>query len=234
MSGNGWLRMIADNPGHSAWYIERFRTMVADGADLDGEARFIDAIAPRHARILDAGCGPGRVGGRLTRLGHTVVGVDIDPELIAAARVEHPDTTWLVADRATVDLPAEGITEPFDIIVCAGNVMTFLDPATRVDVFEGFARHLTPDGRIVVGFGADRGYDVDDFTADARTAGLETSIRLASWDLQPLSPTSSFLVAVLCAAGDDIQMPNAALSRRSSCPVREDPRWSSSAPSRSR
>ena len=37
-------------------------------------------------KILDAGCGPGRVGGRLAALGHHVVGVDIDPELIAAAQ----------------------------------------------------------------------------------------------------------------------------------------------------
>ena len=85
MTGNGWLRMIAENPGHSNWYIERFRSLAASGHDLDGEARFVDAIAPRQAAILDAGCGPGRVGGRLATLGHQVVGVDIDPALIAAA-----------------------------------------------------------------------------------------------------------------------------------------------------
>ena len=38
MTGNGWLRMIAENPGHSDWYIERFRSMAASGHDLDGEA----------------------------------------------------------------------------------------------------------------------------------------------------------------------------------------------------
>ena len=27
MSDNGWLQMIAANPGHSAWYIERFRSI---------------------------------------------------------------------------------------------------------------------------------------------------------------------------------------------------------------
>eukprot|EP01041_Mallomonas_annulata_P025601 gene25601-46677_t len=43
--------MIAENPGHSEWYIERFRTMAASGHDLGGEARFVDASAPRRARI---------------------------------------------------------------------------------------------------------------------------------------------------------------------------------------
>ena len=70
-------------PGHSQWYIERFRTMAAEGADLGGEARLVDAMVPPRSRILDAGCGPGRVGAVLHERGHTVVGVDVDPELIA-------------------------------------------------------------------------------------------------------------------------------------------------------
>ena len=59
--------------------------MEAEGRDLAGEARFVDALAPRAARVLDAGCGPGRVGAFLHALGHTVVGVDVDPVLIVAA-----------------------------------------------------------------------------------------------------------------------------------------------------
>ena len=37
------------------------------GDDIDGEARFVDALADRGAAILDAGCGVGRVAGRLAR-----------------------------------------------------------------------------------------------------------------------------------------------------------------------
>ncbi len=85
-----WVEITRENPDHSTWYVERFRTMAADGDDLDGEARLIDAMVPRGARLLDAGCGPGRVGGRLSVLGHDVVGVDVDPVLIAAAEHDHP------------------------------------------------------------------------------------------------------------------------------------------------
>ena len=190
--------MIEDNPGHSAWYIERFRAMAADGQDLDGEARFVDAMVPRGARILDAGCGPGRVGGRLAALGHHVVGVDIDPALIVAAEADHPSATWLARDLAVLDLAADGIAERFDVIVSAGNVMTFLDPATRRDVLHRLTAHLAPGGRLAVGFGAGRGYEFDEFFADAAAVGLSDELRLSSWDLRPFDPaTGTFLVAVL-------------------------------------
>jgi SAM-dependent methyltransferase len=200
VSDNGWLRMIEENPGHSAWYIERFRTMAAEGQDLDGEARFVDAMVPRGARILDAGCGPGRVGGRLVALGHHVIGVDIDPELIAAAEDDHPNAIWLSRDLAVLDLVSEGISERFDVIVSAGNVMTFLAPATRRDVLRRLSAHLAPDGRLVVGFGADRGYEFDDFFADAASVGLRDELSLSSWDLRPFGTASKFLVAVMTAA----------------------------------
>jgi 2-polyprenyl-3-methyl-5-hydroxy-6-metoxy-1,4-benzoquinol methylase len=192
--------MIEENPGHSAWYIERFRTMAAEGQDLDGEARFVDAMVPRGARILDAGCGPGRVGGRLGILGHHVVGVDIDPELIAAAEGEHPGAIWLSRDLAVLDLAADGISERFDVIVSAGNVMTFLDPATRRDVVRRLAAHLAPEGRLVVGFGADRGYRFEDFFADVASVGLRNELNLSSWDLRPFDTESRFLVAVMASA----------------------------------
>lgn len=197
MTANRWLQAIEKNPGHSAWYIERFRTMAAEGADLDGEARLVDAMVGRGARILDAGCGPGRVGGRLHALGHQVVGVDIDPALVAAAEEDHPGPTWLTGDLATLDLAAAGIAEPFDVIVCAGNVMTFLDPATNRAVLGRFAAHLAPEGRAVVGFGAGRGYAFDDFLADVTAAGVRADVLLSSWDLRPFGPSSDFLVAVL-------------------------------------
>lgn len=195
-----WEAKVAEDPNHSSWYVERFRTMARQGADLAGEARLVDAMVARGARILDAGCGPGRVGGELFRRGHTVVGVDVDPVLIAAAEADHPGPTWLTGDLAELDLPASGIAEPFDAIVCAGNVMTFLAEGTAVDVLRGFARHLRPDGRAAVGFGRGRGYAFDRFLADAETAGLRVDHRLATWDLRPLRPDSDFLVAILSRA----------------------------------
>lgn len=192
-----WMRKVAADPGHSQWYIERFRSMAQAGEDLAGEARLVDAMASRGARILDAGCGPGRLGGYLAAAGHTVVGVDVDPALIAAAEQDHPGPRWLVGDLAELDLPSRGIPEPFEVIVSAGNVMTFLAPSTRVRVLGRLRAHLRDDGRAVIGFGGGRDYEFGHFFDDATEAGFTPDLLLSTWDLRPFTEDSDFLVAVL-------------------------------------
>ncbi|MGY1704199.1 class I SAM-dependent methyltransferase [Geodermatophilus sp. SYSU D00697] len=190
---SAWVRMTQEDPGHSANYVQRFRTLAAQGFDLAGEARLVDAMLSRGSRVLDAGCGPGRVGGWLARAGHDVVGVDVDPVLIAAAEEDHPGPRWLVGDLAELDLGGRLL----DAIVCAGNVMTFLAPSTRTAVLRRLRAHVAGDGRAVIGFGAGRGYGFDTFLDDARTAGWAPDLLLSTWDVRPFTPASDFLVAVL-------------------------------------
>ncbi|NES31280.1 methyltransferase domain-containing protein [Micromonospora terminaliae] len=183
-------------PGHSQWYIDRFRRLAAEGADLAGEARLLDALVPPGARILDAGCGTGRVAGALAARGHAVVGVDADPALIDAARADHPGPRFLVADLAELDLAAQGEPEPFDAAVVAGNVMVFVAPGTERAVLTRVAAHVRPDGLVVVGFGTDRGYPVTGLDADAVAAGLRLEHRFATWDLRPWQDDAEFAVSV--------------------------------------
>jgi SAM-dependent methyltransferase len=154
-------------------------------------------MLPRRARVLDAGSGTGRISAWLADAGHEVVGVDGDPVLVAAAEREHPGAKFLVGDLAELDLPAAGIDEPFDVVVCAGNVVTFLAESTRVEVLRRLRVHVVADGRAAIGFGAGRGYEFDDFLADAAAAGWAPDLLLSTWDLRPFTVDSDFLVAVL-------------------------------------
>jgi len=189
--------VTAHGAGHAQWYIDRFRRMAAEGVDLDGEARLLDAILERGSRVLDAGCGAGRVGAELSARGHVVVGVDADRELIDAARADHRGPTWLVADLATLDLAVMGVPGAFDAAVCAGNVMPYLAPGTEGEVMARMAAHLRDDGVAVVGFGLGRGYSLADFDNHAAAAGLKLEHRFATWDLRPWHDDAAFAVTVL-------------------------------------
>lgn len=196
-------RWVTDTgPEHSQWYIDRFRRLAAEGADLAGEARLVDALVPPGSRILDAGCGTGRVGAALAARGHTVVGVDADPVLVEAAATTYPGPRWLVADLAELDLAAAGEPEPFDVAVIVGNVMTFVAPGTEADVLRRVAAHLRPDGLVAVGFGTDRGYQLSAFDDDTAVAGLHLEHRFATWDLRPWRQESDFAVSVLRRPAD--------------------------------
>ena len=190
-----WKDVTSQNPQHSENYARRRQAMIERGVDIDGEARLIDALVPRGARILDAGCGQGRIAGYLAARGHDVTGVDIDPVLIAHAAEQYPEVGFRVGDLCGDDLPGD-----FDLVVAAGNVMCFLDPFGREAALDNIAGALQPGGRFVAGFGAGRGWGFDDFMAMATDAGLEPENVFSTWDLRPFEEDSDFLVAVFYQA----------------------------------
>lgn len=183
--------------GHSERYVERFRTMAAEGVDLAGEARLLDAMVDPGSRILDAGCGPGRVGAELHARHHRVVGVDADPVLIAAAEADHPGPRWLVADLAELDLATQGEPDPFDLAFLAGNVMLFLAEDTEAQVLRRVSAHVVADGAVVTGFHVNRKLSLDSFDQAVDEAGLVLEHRFATWTLRGWNDTADFAVSVL-------------------------------------
>jgi SAM-dependent methyltransferase len=160
-------------------YDERWRRLAAAGENPHGEADFVAAYRP--ATVLDGGCGTGRVGIELARRGIGVLGVDADPDMIAAARRKAPDLEWIVADLAELELPRR-----FDVMVLAGNVVPYVSAERRPAAVAACARHLAPGGRLVTGFALrPRWPTLDEYDGWCAAAGLETEDRFATWDRKP-------------------------------------------------
>ncbi len=134
----------------AAAYQRRFDRLAAAGRDVHGEADLVAHLAAPPARILDAGCGTGRVAAELTRRGFRCVGVDADADMVAVARRRDPDTTYVVQDLSRLDL-----RETFDLVVLAGNVIPLLAPGTLARAMRRIAANLVPLGLVVAGFGLD-------------------------------------------------------------------------------
>ncbi|MCK1797018.1 methyltransferase domain-containing protein [Streptomyces sp. XM4193] len=96
-----WEKLTGGVSGEE--YAARFAALADSGRDMDGEARFCAALVPPGSRVLDAGCGTGRVMIRLAELGHHCVGVDLDASMLAVARRQAPELVWIQADLATLD-----------------------------------------------------------------------------------------------------------------------------------
>ncbi len=188
-----WKELIEKNPNHSVNYANRWRMLAARGDDIVGEARLIDALADRGSKILDAGCGQGRITGYLANQGHDVVGTDLDPVLIDIARNEVPNARFYVGDLCLDPIPEQN----FDLIVSAGNVMGFLPTNGRQTALTHLFDALHPAGRAVIGYGAGRGWDFTDFLTTAQTVGFIVDGKFSTWGLRPFEPDSDFLVTIL-------------------------------------
>ena len=171
-------------------YDARWARMAAAGEAVHGEADLVAGFEP--ACVLDAGCGTGRVAAELARRGIEVVGVDADPDMIERARRRAPELAWVRGDLATLDL---GRT--FDVVVLAGNVLPFVEPADRAAAVAGCARHLDVGGRLVSGAGLATGWPtVDELDVWSAVAGLELEERYAGWDREPWTAESRYAVTV--------------------------------------
>lgn len=170
-----------------AGYDARWARLAQEGANPHGEADLVSSYRP--GAVLDGGCGTGRVGIELARRGVAVLGVDADPDMIAAARAKAPELEWLAVDLADLDRP-----ERFDVVVLAGNVVPYA--TRRPELVSACGRHLGPAGRLVAGFSLRRGWPtLGDYDGWCHTTGLRLEDRFATWDAAPYDD-GSYAVSV--------------------------------------
>ena len=189
---NRWLAETGGRRG--AAYAARFEALEATGADVHGEAGFVDRLLDRASSVVDGGCGTGRVARELARRGHRVTGVDLDASMLAVGRERAPGLAWVLADL--LDVGGDAVGAPVDCVVLAGNVVVYLTPGTEPDVVSHLAGWLRPGGLVVAGFATDRHVSPSDYRRWCADAGLTEEAAHAGWDAVPETAASAYIVMV--------------------------------------
>jgi SAM-dependent methyltransferase len=121
--------------------------------DLAMIDHFLEAVGS-GTRVLDAGCGTGRMFSYLVARDPAlrISGADASAGMLAQARAAHPDVPLVVADLAS--LPYEN--EEFDGILAWYSII-HTSPSELGGVLAELARVLRPGGALLVGHQAGRG-----------------------------------------------------------------------------
>ena len=128
-NARAWIAW-ATAPGHDSYW--RFHR------DL-----FLELVPPPGRRTLDLGCGEGRLSRDLKRLGHSVVGVDASPAMLAAAQEADAEIETRLADAASLPF-ADG---EFDCVVA---FMSLQDVEDLTGTAKEIARVLLRGGRACI------------------------------------------------------------------------------------
>jgi SAM-dependent methyltransferase len=115
-------------------------------------AGLLELMAPAPKRVIDLGCGAGRVLVPLAEAGHDVYGIDRDRRAIddcrCALRETGAEARLLEADFTSAD-PWRG--EPVELVCCLGNtLMTIAEVDDAITLLRRVLGWLAPDGIIVV------------------------------------------------------------------------------------
>ena len=153
------------------------------------DARYMRHLIPEGLRVLDLGCGTGRLLSALKP--KRGVGIDFSPLMIEIARRMHPKLEFVVGD---IEDPAvlAGIGGPFDVIFLSDTIGALDDcQATLFNV-----RHLCkPETRVVISYFSRLWRPI---LAVARKVGLQMPYREQNWlapeDIENLLHLANFEV----------------------------------------
>ncbi len=185
-------------------YDAPYEERAAAGIDVHGEANLIEQLlhsefnqtqsTPPY-RVLDAGCGTGRMSIELARRGIEIVGVDLDEVMLKQARTKAPQLEWHLGDLSTITL--NGL---FDTIVLAGNVMIFLTPGTEAATLANLAQYLKPGGLLVAAFELTpptwTNLTLETYDQLTTTVGLSQLARWSTWEQTPWTSRDRYAVSV--------------------------------------
>lgn len=148
--------------------------------------RLASGVGPSPGRVLDVACGAGATTDRFRRVlgADEVLGVDVAPGLVAAARRGYPECGFSVMDATALAFP-DGV---FDAVTCVEAAFHF---RSRRAFLASAARVLRPGGRLVL--------------ADLVVAGSDL---LGAWMTPPENamPAADYAGMVAAAGFEDVDV----------------------------
>lgn len=105
--------------------------------------RHRDALS---GRVLELGCGGGRVTGFLAAISDQVHGLDVSPAMLEYCRRKYPRATFEQGDLRDLSPYGSG---SMDVIIGPGNILDVLTDEERQNLLEELHRVLTPGGLLI-------------------------------------------------------------------------------------
>ena len=121
-------------------------TRAETAADLAMVHAFAAAVSQDdHPRVLDAGCGAGRMSAYLAARGCQVEGVDLSPGMVAMARRDHPELRFEVGPLAALPY---GDGQFAGVVLWYSTIHT--PPPGQPGIVAEVSRVLRPGGHVLV------------------------------------------------------------------------------------
>jgi len=124
-------------------YVDAYANRVLSPVEVQIFVRYREALS---GRVLDLGCGAGRVLFYLVMLGAEAHGVDLAPKMVEYCRRTIPAAHVVVGDIGALDGLVAG---PFDAVIAPDNLLDVFDDAERRRVLAGLRELLAPAGLLI-------------------------------------------------------------------------------------
>src|SRR5262249_47349268 len=100
----------------------------------------------RYVRLLDVGCGSGRIAGPLCSRGYRVTGLDINLRALRMAQERSPGPQYVALDQRHV----AHMRWAFDGALVMWNSIGFVGRTADLDTLAGLAQVIPPGGKVVL------------------------------------------------------------------------------------
>jgi SAM-dependent methyltransferase len=135
------------SPMYSQDWFETFAATVP-ATFVDADLRGIAEVFPRSEfpRLLDVGCGIGRIAGPLAARGYEVTGLDVNVAALASAKRRAPGPRYVALDQRDVGK----MSWRFDGALVLWHSLGYAGEGADLETLSGLARVTRPGGRVAL------------------------------------------------------------------------------------